>query len=269
MSLPRETSSAPADKIGLGIAWMVVTTFFFVCVHTLGKYLVQDYPVWQVVWARFFFHLVIAAAILGPRVKTAFNSQRIGLQFTRSGFMLGASLLYFMGVQTVPMAEANAIMFLCPVLVVVLAPWLLKEQVGLRRWLGVLAGFAGAFLIIRPSSDLWQIGAVILLGSAFFNALYHITTRKIRGSDDPTLTLFFTPMAGVLFGFAALPFVWQSPDAVGWGLFFLIGLVATVGHLALIKAYHWASAPVAAPFAYLNLVWTVIAVCGMRRTSSA
>ena len=155
MSLPRETSSAPADKIGLGIAWMVVTTFFFVCVHTLGKYLVQDYPVWQVVWARFFFHLVIAAAILGPRVKTAFNSQRIGLQFTRSGFMLGASLLYFMGVQTVPLAEANAIMFLCPVLVVVLAPWLLKEQVGLRRWLGILAGFAGAFLIIRPSSDLW------------------------------------------------------------------------------------------------------------------
>ena len=126
MTAPPQATAASGDRIGLGIAWMVVTTFFFVCVHSLGKYLVQEYPVWQVVWGRFFFHLLIAAAILGPRLRQVFASQRLGLQFTRSGFMLGASFLYFLGVATVPLAEANAIMFLCPILVVMLSPLILK-----------------------------------------------------------------------------------------------------------------------------------------------
>ena len=98
---------------------------------------------------------------------------------------------------------------------------------------------------------------MILLGSALFNAFYQIATRMLRGSDDHWMTLFFTPIAGTIFGFAALPFVWQTPDLTGRALFFLIGLVAAIGHLALIKALHWAPAPVAVPFTYLNLVWAI------------
>jgi len=53
------------DNVALGVAWMVVTTFFFVCAHATAKYLVQSYPVPQVVFGRFFVHLVIAALIIG------------------------------------------------------------------------------------------------------------------------------------------------------------------------------------------------------------
>jgi drug/metabolite transporter (DMT)-like permease len=236
---------------------MVVTTFFFVCVHATAKYLVQTYPVPQVVFGRFFVHLVIAALILGPRLKGVLAVSRPGLQLARSGFMLGATFLYFFGVRSVPLAEANSIMFLCPIIVALLAGPLLGESVGLRRWIGVAFGFAGVLIIVRPGSDLWQLAALILLGSATCNAFYQMSTRQLRGSDDPTLTLFFTPLAGTVAGALALPFFWQTPDTQGWLLFALIGAFAAAGHFALIKAFSLMPAPVAAPFGYLNLIWSI------------
>ena len=65
-SLPEPAPLAP--RVPAAVAWMLVTTFFFVCVHATGKHLVASYPVVQVVWGRYLFHLLFAAAILGPRL---------------------------------------------------------------------------------------------------------------------------------------------------------------------------------------------------------
>jgi len=94
-------------SVSAGILWMLVTTFFFVCVHATGKYLVATYPVGQVVWGRCIFHLIFAAAGLGPRLRDLLRTANLKLQLIRSGFMLGASACYFAGVQFLPLAEAN------------------------------------------------------------------------------------------------------------------------------------------------------------------
>jgi hypothetical protein len=60
----------PAAIGGLasGIVWMLITAFFFVCVHATGKLLVIDYPVLQVLWARYIFHLILTVLLIGPRL---------------------------------------------------------------------------------------------------------------------------------------------------------------------------------------------------------
>ena len=237
---------------------MLVTTFFFVCVHATGKYLVASHPVVQVVWGRYVFHLIFAALILGPRLMRVARTANLRLQLLRSLFMLGASGFYFAGVRSLPLAEANAIAFTTPILVVLLAQPVLGERVGLRRWLGVGFGFLGALIVIRPGSGVMDLAAAFLLASALCNACYHIATRQLGARDDPLTTLFYTALVGTLGASAALPLVWQPLDAEGWFLLATIGAFACAGHFAIIKAYQAAPAPVVAPFNYAILIWTVV-----------
>lgn len=240
-----------------GAVWMLITAFFFVCVHATGKYLLTRYPLVQVVWGRYIFHLILALIILAPRLGQLIRSGNLKLQLWRSGFMLGSTTFYFAGVQFLPLTEANAINFLTPVLVVILAQPILGERVGLQRWIGVAIGFAGAMIITRPGSGLMDFAAGILMLSALCNASYQLTTRRLGAIDNPLTTLLYTALVGSIGASFAVPFAWQPMDGEGWLLMALIGAFALIGHFALIKAYRLAPAPAIAPFGYSILLWSV------------
>ena len=242
--------------LGSGIFWMLVTAFFFVCVHTTGKFLLTRYPLAQVVWGRYIFHLILALVILAPKLAQLIRSGNLRLQLLRSGFMLGSTTFYFAGVQYLSLTEANAINFMTPVLVVVLAQPILGERVGLQRWIGVAIGFAGAMIVIRPGSGLMDLAAGILMLSALCNASYQLSTRKLGAIDDPLTTLLYTALVGSIGASLVVPFTWEPMDGEGWFLMILIGAFALIGHFALIKAYRLAPAPTIAPFSYSILIWS-------------
>lgn len=237
---------------------MLITAFFFVCVHATGKYLLTRYPVVQVVWGRYFFHLLLAVLVLAPRLTRLVRTTNLKLQLLRSCFMLGSTTFYFAGVQFLPLTEANAINFLTPILVVILAQPVLGEEVSLRRWIGVGIGFLGAMIIIRPGSGLMDVAAGILIMSALCNACYQLSTRKLGGVDDPSTTLLFTALVGTVGASIAVPFSWQPMDLHGWLLMVAIGAFAVIGHFALINAYRLAPASTIAPFSYSMLIWSVL-----------
>lgn len=248
----------PSAVLQSGVFWMLVTAFFFVCVHATGKFLLTRYPLVQVVWGRYIFHLLLALIILAPKLTQIIRSGNLKLQLMRSAFMLGSTTFYFAGVQFLPLTEANAINFLTPVLVVILAQPILGERVGLQRWIGVAIGFAGAMIIIRPGSGLMDVAAGILILSALCNACYQLSTRRLGAIDDPLTTLLYTALVGSIAASFAVPFAWEPMDVSGWLLMVLIGAFALIGHFALIKAYRLAPAPAIAPFSYSILLWSVV-----------
>ncbi|MGI9489810.1 MAG: hypothetical protein ACR2RF_28780, partial [Geminicoccaceae bacterium] len=63
-----------------GAVWMLITAFFFVCVHATGKFLLQHYSVVQVVWGRYAFHLLLAILILAPKLGRLVRSTNLKLQ---------------------------------------------------------------------------------------------------------------------------------------------------------------------------------------------
>ena len=72
-----------ADRPLVGIAWMLATMFWFVTLDSTAKYLMQSYPVVQVIWARFFFHLVFVALLMGRQLPAQIRSQLPGNQYLR------------------------------------------------------------------------------------------------------------------------------------------------------------------------------------------
>jgi len=255
MSVPhlsRETNTRA------GIFWMLMTMLMFVCMDTCAKYLVQTYPTMQVVWARYFFQVLILLIVLAPKMRTLVKTASLPFQLIRSLFLLGATLCFFTGLNTVQLAEASAIMYTAPLLVTALAPFILKEKVGLRRWMSVLIGFVGALIIIRPGHSAIGVGAFWMLGAAASYACYQLCTRALSHQDSALTTLFYSALLGAIIMSAIVPFHFQTPDMWGWFVMFLAGLFGTVGHYCMIQAFTNAEASAVAPYTYSNLIWATV-----------
>ncbi len=239
---------------------MVAAVGMFVLMDTTAKYLSHWYPPAFIVWARYASNLVVLLAFLAARGELGrLRSARPGIQFARGLMLAVATLFFFTSLSVLPLADANAIGFAMPLFVAALAVPMLGERLEMARLLAILAGLVGALIIVRPGSDLFTPYALLPLGMAVCNALYQILTRKIAGLEHPLTSLAWGALVGGLLLSFAAPFVWVMPQAVFHGvLIVVIGIIASVGHFLLIRAYDHASATLLAPYTYSALVWAVL-----------
>lgn len=248
--------------LAVGIAMMIATTMLFTALDTSAKFLSASLPTTQIVWVRFISHtLILTAAILllnGGRIPM--RSRSWGLQIARSFTMAMTTVLNFLALRTMQLAETNAIFFTAPMFVVMLAGPLLGEWAGPRRWAAVLIGFLGVLVIVQPGTS--EIGwpVVYVLGASAIYALYNILTRKLAGRDDPRLIFAMTPVAGTLiFAPFALADWTAPPDLLHWAILIAMGILGGLGHGTLLLALSRAPAPILAPFIYVQLIWMSLA----------
>jgi drug/metabolite transporter (DMT)-like permease len=178
----------------------------------------------------------------------------------RSIFLMLTTGLFNSGIIFVPLATATTIMFLTPIITTVLSVFILKEQVGIRRWAGVAMGFVGAIIVVQPwsaFSGTFNTGALFLVAAAVTNASYQIATRSVR-IDDPKTSLLFTAAFGAIVCSLLLPWHWQWPGGYGWTLLAGSGFAGALGHYCIIQAFRYAPASVVAPFSYSSLVWATL-----------
>lgn len=239
---------------------MVAAIGCFVLMDTIAKYLSRWYPVPGIVWARYAINLAILLAWFAARGELArLRTARPGIQLARGLLLAGATLLYFTSLSVLPLADAAAISFVLPLFVAALAVPMLGERLDLPRTLAILVGLAGALMIVRPGSDLFTFYALLPVAMALFNALYQILTRKVAGIEHPLTSLIWGAIVGAALFSAAAPLVWIAPGtAWHWILLLVIGLLASIGHYLLIKAYDYANATLLAPYTYTAMVWAVL-----------
>jgi drug/metabolite transporter (DMT)-like permease len=172
--------------------------------------------------------------------------------------LLLSTAFFWGGLRYVPLAKASSVLMLAPIIVTALSVPLLKEVVRVPRWLGVLAGFVGAVIILKPGGDLFQWAALLPFGAAVMYALYQISTRLLSQTDLPMTTLVHTSLFGALLASCAAPFAWTTPNATGWALMAATGFLGGLGHFSLIKAFQHSHASVISPFGYTSLLWAIV-----------
>ena len=242
-----------------GIHWVILATFLFVTMDATVKALLRDgYELPQVIWGRYFFHVLLLVIVLAPRIRIVAQSGNLKLQLTRSVLMLLTTSLFFAGLMFVPLAEASAMMLLSPLVVTALAMPILKEPVGPRRWAGVVLGMLGAMIIIRPGSEFISLGILLPAAAACSFAIYQVSTRYLSEADPILTTLFFTALVGAVITSMVAPFYWTPPSSKAWMLLICAGVCGGIGHFALIKALTMSPASIIAPYSYLNLIWATI-----------
>jgi drug/metabolite transporter (DMT)-like permease len=243
-----------------GILWMLATMVCFITLDAIMKLGLEHYSLVQVTWGRFFFATLFAALWCGRDLPKLLHTRAPAQQGIRSVFLMITTALFNTGIMFVPLATATTIMFLTPIVTTVLSVFILKEQVGLRRWAGVVVGFVGATIVVQPWTALsgtFNPGILFLLVAALTNASYQIATRYVR-ADDARTSLLFTAAFGAIVSSVVLPWFWNWPDVRGWALLVGSGLAGALGHLCIIRAFSHAPASVIAPFSYTSLIWATL-----------
>ena len=224
----------------------------------IAKLLASRYPLLEVVWARYFFHLALLSPVVLWRYRDrALRIAHPRLQLLRGVLMLAATGAFFAAIARIPIADALAIAFVSPVLITALSPWLLGERVGPRRWAAVAVGFAGVLIVLRPGSVPLTTGSLLALATGVAYALYSITTRRLAGSGAPLVTLAHTALVGCVVTSALVFGVWVSPTPADMALMVLMGGLGAVGHFLVIAAYEHAPASLLAPCAYTEIIGAV------------
>ncbi|NBE09104.1 DMT family transporter [Paragemmobacter ruber] len=243
--------------IALMLGAMAVLPFLDVVAKMLGN---QGMPILQIVWARMAFSALLTLPFtLRHGGIPAIRPDRPAYHTLRAALLIAATFLFFSALKYLPIADALAIFFVQPLILTAISPILLNEKVGPRRWAAVAVGFVGTLIIIRPGFTDLNPGTLLALGAGASLAVYFAMTRRIAGSAPAMVTTFHTSLMGAILTTLAVIPLWDPPTAAQWGLLFLIGCFATVGHFLIVRAYDHAEASLLAPLAYTEIIMATLA----------
>ncbi|MEM7722032.1 MAG: DMT family transporter [Pseudomonadota bacterium] len=241
-----------------GIILMLCAIFMFSTMDALAKYLATRYDVVQVVWARYAGQMAVVVLVLAPRLRQLIHTNHLGLQLIRSGFLYAATFCFFTSLSYMDMAVVIAVANIHPVLLTLGAALILREALGPRRIIGIVAAMIGALIIIRPGADVFALSSLLPLLAGFFYASYALSTRFL-GRDEPILTSFlYTALIGTLVSSVMVIPAWQMPSLTDAGIFLVLGAVAALGQFMLIKSLTLAEAGAVAPFGYAGIVFATL-----------
>ena len=252
----------PGSRPVLGVLCLVSSSWALSGLDASGKWLMAaGVTVITLCWVRYIGHILLVLALVLPwRGRDALRSVRPRAQLTRGVIMLVATLSFFKTLSLLPQAEATAINFLAPLIVLMLAPWLLNEPARVSRWLAGAAGFVGVLFIIRPGGGLDPEGVVWGLSTAFLFACQYVATRRVA-VDNPLTTLIWSGAVGSIALTLAAPLflpvmvpVFSEMTPLQWVVLLCTGVLGALGHLLQITAYRSAPASLLAPYIYLQIV---------------
>ena len=249
-----------SDRVPLGILYMVGATFMFAASSAASKWLVETYPMGEILFTRTGIALIMIAAFVLPTVGfAAFRTQRPFAHGLRSSSQFVSQSFILIAFSLMPLASAVAINFSAPLFATLASAFFLKEAVGPARWIALLVGFLGVLIVTNPGADTFTVGALFALGNA---VLYGTVTAGVRGmtatESTETLILYQLTLLTAMFA-CLLPFGWKNPANLTDALVMIAnGATNALGQYWWTRALHLAPASAVGPFYYLMLVWAIL-----------
>ncbi|CDP51539.1 membrane protein [Devosia sp. DBB001] len=250
---------APAPRRdNIGMVWLLSDTVLVTVMTVLVKMGGATYPALQMVFIRSLIGLISVLPLAWRHRNAIAKTQHWGRHVFRVLCNTIALSSNFVALAALPLAMANAIGFMRPLVVMALAAWLLGERSSLLRWFGAVVGFFGVIIMVAPGEIALSPGILAALGSVVFGSLAVVQTRALAGENTTVLMVFYT--VGLTL-FTAIPaaVTWHPVALADWPLLLAIGVLAQAGQYCFLRAYQSTPANVLAPLGYLSIVMASIA----------
>ena len=243
--------------LGIGLGVLAYALF---SVHDADiKWVVNELPVWEVLFARsvtiFAGSLLIGRRALAVRaVSTPMRAALAG----RSVLLLTAWLLYYVASRYLPLAQMLTLYFAAPVLTTLMASPLLGEKVTRARWMSVSVGFLGVLVACDPFGLAFSLPVLMVLTAAALWGYSVILMRRIARRESSLLQMLFqNSFFMVVTGIASL-LTWQHPNPGQMALMLASGVLGGFGQFCIFEAARYAPASVMATVEYTALVWAFV-----------
>jgi S-adenosylmethionine uptake transporter len=243
--------------MGLGVGLYLAGVFLFALNDALGKWLVADYGVGQLMMLR----SIGAGLALGPTVlalrPALAHVVDPPLQVLRILCISADTFSFYLATRYMPLADVMTFYMASPLIVTALSAPLLGEKVERFRWIAVAIGFVGVVIALRPTPQMFSWASPLALFGATMFALGQTLTRKLRGAHWLQLTVWQFAGGGLI-GAATVRFAWTTPSAFDLVLMALVGIVSMVCYVFITRALALARAAVLAPLQYSAILWTTL-----------
>ncbi|CAK7256485.1 MULTISPECIES: DMT family transporter [unclassified Shinella] len=243
-----------------GALFMAIAMAGFTCNDALVKSVTGAMNTGQILFVRGLMTTVLVVAI--ARWMGALGSWRIVLQpavALRMTAEIIASLAYVSALGAMPLANTASILQALPLAVTLGAALFLNEKVGWRRWLAIIAGFAGVLIVIRPGPEGFSLAAVYVIASVVGAAARDLCTRRI---DRAVPSLFISVITAVSITVTGAVMIvpmggWQPVSGEAFVRLAAASVLLLVGYQTIVIAMRTGEISFIAPFRYTSLIWAI------------
>lgn len=280
--MARGTSSAQTASVPVAgndtvraVIYLCAGLFIFSFQDIIVKLLSSTFPVHELVMIR--------GLIAGPLIFLyvhydsgfkALSVKRPWAHFVRSFCMFLSYITFYLALAAIPLTTAVALFFTAPLIITALSIPMLGEHVGWRRWLGVLFGFCGVLVILRPGTGDLNWAALLPVLAAGGYGFAQLLGRRLGANDSASVMSFYTNITFVYCGAGMALFLgdgsyadgtegamsfllraWVVPNGLEMAMIATTGVIAAFGFILLTQAYRVGEANKVAPFEYSVMIW--------------
>ena len=249
------------NNVKNGILLIILATLFFATMDGVSRYLAETYNVFVINMIRSWVLAILVISISLRKkngLKKVITTKQPYIQFIRGILLILAILIGVYSFTTLGLVQTHSILSSFPLIVGAFSGPILKEKIGIQRWMAVLFGFIGVLIILNPADFIISFDALLPVAGAFVLGFYTILTRKVSETDTSETSFFWVAMVGCAVMSIIGPFFWEPIFFKDWTLMALLCILSTAGHFLLIKAYENAEASVLQPFTYFQLFFASI-----------
>jgi drug/metabolite transporter (DMT)-like permease len=241
-----------------GLGWMFITGLLFVGVTGIVRHLGSDMHPVQAAFIRYAIGMAFLLPVLTRTPVHRLLSRRLGVHALR-GLLHGTGvMLWFYAMTRIPIAEVTALGFTAPIFVTIGAALFLGERLRIRRIVAVLAGFAGALVILRPGVTVVDPGAWAQMAAAPLFACSMLMAKKLTETENSTTIVAYLSIFVTLTLLPGAILVWRTPTLEEMFWLVLVASIATLGHVTMTNAYRLADITVTQPMSFLQLIWATL-----------
>lgn len=249
------------DRPFLGIVLMLGFCVLAPLGDAMAKVLGADLSVGFLVFVRFSVQAILLLPLVWMlKYPLPQGARLVRLTALRTGLHICGIALMFSSLQYLDLADAIAIAFVMPFIMLLLGRVYLNEDVGPHRLAACAVGFIGTLMVVQPNLVEVGLPALLPLGVAVVFALFMLVTRRIAKDVDPIglqalSGIMAVPVVGAgLLLFPSIPLLAtnQIPEG-GWLLLAVLGTLGTAAHLLMTWSLRFAPSATLAPMQYLEI----------------
>lgn len=241
-----------------GPLWMILAAASFASLTTIIRKMSGSMHPFELAFFRNLFGLMFMLPWLFRVGFSVLKTERLPMHIFRSSIGLVAMLCWFVAVSLMPIAEVTALSFTTPLFATIGAALFLGETVRVRRWAATVAGLIGALVIVRPDGIDIGLGAGLVLLASASMSMAALSIKSLSRTETPSTIVLFMGMIMTPMSLVPALFHWTTPQPVDYLWFVALGLFATIGQIAMARAFAATDVSAVLPFDFSRLIFAAI-----------